>query len=104
VSHLSLSGAFLRGFSTNLSNPKVIVFFASIFAAVLNPAWPNWLRGIVLFIIFVDETGYYILLTLLLSTRKAQAAYRRGKVVIERTAGTAMFGFGGKLLYSAVRR
>lgn len=104
ASQLSLAGAFLRGFSTNLSNPKVIVFFASIFAAVLNPAWPNWLRGIVLFVIFLDETGYYVALTLLLSTQKAQAAYRQGKVMIERTAGAAMCGFGGKLLYSAVRR
>ncbi|QEE29805.1 hypothetical protein FTW19_18535 [Terriglobus albidus] len=101
---MSAGTAFLRGLTLNLANPKVIVFFASIFTAVLQPSWPLWLRGIVLAIVFVDEAGYYIGLSLLLSTQKAQAAYRRAKTGIERTAGTAMFMFGGKLIYSATSK
>jgi threonine efflux protein len=101
---VTVARAFLQGLVTNLSNPKVIVFFASIFTAVLDPKWPGWLRGVVLAVVFVDEVAYYSGLALLLSTTKARAGYRRAKTAIERTAGGAMLGFGGKLIYGSLRR
>ena len=100
----SLSGgdAFRRGFATNIANPKVMVFFASIFASLLNPAWPAWVRCAALAIVAVDETGWYAGISLLLSTNRARAGYRRAKRYIERVAGTIMFAFGGKLAWSSL--
>ena len=95
--------AFRRGFATNIANPKVMVFFASIFAALLNSQWPFWVRLLMLSIIAFNETGWYALLALLLSTTRAQSIYRRAKVGIDRVAGSCMVLFGGKLIWNAAK-
>ena len=93
--------AFRRGFATNIANPKVMVFFASIFAALLKPDWPLWVRLCVIAIVAFDETAWYCLLAVVLSTRRAQSVYRRAKSTIDRVAGSFMTIFGGELIWSA---
>lgn len=93
---------FRRGLLTNLGNPKVMIFFASVFAAVLHPEWPMWIRLAAALLVFVDEFTYYTSLTLLLSTRHAQQAYRHAKPVIDRVAGTALLLFALRLFYRAL--
>jgi len=93
---------FRRGLLTNLGNPKVMIFFASVFAAVLHPGWPMWIRFAAALLVFVDEFTYYTSLTLLLSTRNAQHAYRHAKPVIDRVAGTALLLFALRLFYRAL--
>jgi threonine/homoserine/homoserine lactone efflux protein len=93
--------AFRRGFATNIANPKVMVFFASIFAALLKPEWPLWVRLCVIAIVAVDESGWFALLAMLLSTRRSQIVYRRAKATIDRVAGSFMMLFGGKLIWNA---
>jgi threonine/homoserine/homoserine lactone efflux protein len=93
--------ALRRGFSTNLANPKVMVFFASIFSAVLDPGWPRWVRLSALIIVFMNETVWNGALALLLSTARAQSAYMRAKAAIDRTAGSFMTLFGCRLIWGA---
>jgi threonine efflux protein len=95
--------ALRRGFSTNIANPKVMVFFASIFSAVLDPAWPGWVRLSALVIVFLNETVWNGGLAILLSTSRAQSAYLRAKAGIDRTAGVFMMLFGGRLIWGASR-
>jgi threonine efflux protein len=99
--HLTIWQAFRRGFATNIANPKVMVFFASIFAALVNPTWPAALKAAIPLIILVNETGYYSALALLLSTRRAQAGYQRAKTAIDRTAGSLLLAFGSKLIWNS---
>ncbi len=91
--------AFRRGLALNISNPKVMVFFASIFAAVLDPAWPGWIRMSLPGIILVNETLWYAMLTVVLSTVRSQTAYRRAKKWIDRAAGTFLVVFGCRLVW-----
>ena len=81
----------------------MVVFFASIFAALMNPGWPMAVKWAVPVIIFVNDMGYYTVLALLLSTRQAQAGYRRAKTGIDRGAGSLLVVFGGKLIWSSAR-
>ena len=90
-----------RGYLTNISNPKVMVFFASIFSAVLAPHIPVWARVTAIVIVFLNETGWNAALGLLLSTRKAQMTYLHWKAAIDRTAGLFMGAFGLRLLWGA---
>jgi threonine efflux protein len=78
-----------------------MVFFASIFSAVLNPAWPVWVRVMALVAVFMNETVWNGALAILLSTNQAQTAYLRAKAGIDRTAGSFMMLFGGRLIWGA---
>jgi threonine/homoserine/homoserine lactone efflux protein len=100
---LSSLQAVRRGYALNIANPKVIVFFASIFAAMLPPAMPLWVKLVALLVVAVDEGCWYTLLAIAFSTKPAQATYRRAKSSIDRTAGSVMLLFGGKLCWSALR-
>ncbi|HTT37785.1 MAG TPA: LysE family transporter [Burkholderiales bacterium] len=81
---LSGAHAFRSALWIQLSNPKVAVFFGSIFVAILPRDLPFWLRGVVLAVIFVDEFLWYATVALALSSPRARRAYARFKPAIER--------------------
>ena len=93
--------ALRRGYMTNISNPKVMVFFASIFTVVLAPSMPVWARAAAIGIVFFNETMWNGALGMLLSTARAQRAYARAKMAIDRSAGAVMGLFGLRLVYGA---
>ena len=92
--------AWRLGFSTNLANPKVIVFFGSIFVTLFTPETPDWVRAAALVIVAANESGWYATVALLFSSRPAQAAYRRAKRWIDRATGAVMMIFGLRLILS----
>jgi threonine efflux protein len=100
---LSAPRAFRIGLLTNLSNPKVIVFFGSIFVALFAPGTPLWVRLAALAIVAFNEIAWYSSVALVFSSSPVQNAYRRARKWVERVAGTAMCGFGVHLL-AAIRR
>jgi threonine efflux protein len=98
---LTAGQAVWRGFSTNIANPKVMVFYVSIFTAVLRPGMPHWVGLAAVCITLFDNMAVYGTLGSLLGTEKAQNGYVRLKAKIDRVAGTVMLGFGAKLVWGA---
>jgi len=99
--------AFRRGFLTNMTNPKVAVFFASVFASVSSvfasvygAGMPEWINLAVLGVIAIDEVVWYSLVALAFSSRPAQAAYGRAKRWIDRAFGAFLALFGIRLLWN----
>lgn len=78
---------FLRALVLQLSNPKVMVFFGSIFVALLPPEAPEWVFLTALGIIFVNEFLWYAALSLLFSTQGARRVFDRWRVWIDRVTG-----------------
>ena len=89
---------FRTGIIVNLSNPKVITFFLSLYAVTMPIEAPVWTRLAVLIGGFLLEIVWYGLVILLFSTPPARAAYDRAGHWIERAAGTALTVFGLKLI------
>jgi threonine/homoserine/homoserine lactone efflux protein len=93
--------AFAVGLSTQLSNPKTAIVYASVFAAFL-PADPSIaFRLALLAAAAVIESGWYAFVAWSLSSAGPRQAYLRFKTVLDRIAGGVMIGLGLRLVWSA---
>jgi threonine/homoserine/homoserine lactone efflux protein len=88
---------FMRALLLQLSNPKIMVFFGSIFLSLLPAQSPGWLDGAALAIVAVNEFTWFALLALLFSGDAAQAFYRRAKVWLDRLMGGVLGLLGARL-------
>ena len=101
TAHLSAGRASLRALLLQLCNPKIMVFFGSIFLSVLPQHMPAWMDGTVLAIVAFDEFTWFALLALLFSGEPARAFYRRAKFWLDRFMGGALALLGLRLALSA---
>ncbi len=95
-------GGILRGLRmgtiVNLSNPKVITFFVSLYAVTVPPEAAFWTKLSVLAGGFLLEILWYGLVIAVLSTKPVRMAYDRFGRWIERAVGTALAAFGVRLI------
>ena len=85
------------GLLTQLANPKVAVFFGSIFVTLL-PAQPSpAVIAAVLAIVVANEIGWYAFVAHAFSVRRVRRAYARAKRWIDRTTGTFLGLLGLRL-------
>ncbi len=92
---------FVRALLLQLGNPKIMVFFGSIFLSVLPQDMPGWMEGAVLATVAFNEFTWFALLALLFSGGTARAFYRRAKFWLDRIMGGALALLGLRLALSA---
>ncbi|MEM9708799.1 MAG: LysE family transporter [Pseudomonadota bacterium] len=90
----SLLTAIIRGVSVQLANPKPAVFFGAVFVGFVPPDAPLGALALVMAVIFVDETLWYILVARAFSLPKPRAAYSRAKTMIDRIFGAILGALG----------
>ncbi len=93
---------FLRALLLQMSNPKIMVFFGSIFLSLLPAQSPGWLDGAALAIVAANEFIWFALLALLFSGDAAQAFYRRTKLWLDRIMGGVLSLLGLRLVLSDI--
>ena len=93
--------AFFTALFTQLSNPKAVVFYGSIFAALLPQTVSKMLTIILPVCVLLIETGWYCIVALVLSATGPRSVYLRTKVWIDRVAGGVMGMLGVKLITSS---
>lgn len=89
---------YIRGLLTNLSNPKSVVYFGSIFALFLGPGTPAWVQATAVGIVIANTVLWYGTVATLFSRRAVQRRYVAIQRPINRAAGVLMAGFGGRLM------
>ena len=100
-SGMSLTRSFWLGFTTQVSNPKTSIVYASVFAAFLPGTW-SWPFALTLVgVVFVIEAGWYAIVAAVLSSARPRQAYLRSKAWVDRFAGVVLIGLGLKLVTSA---
>lgn len=99
--HAHRSTALFRGVLIQISNPKVVVFFGSIFFALLPVSPPLWVMAAAVLIVFVNETGWYALVSVLFSARRPRGAYMRLKPLLDRLMAGMLGLIGAKLIADA---
>ncbi len=98
-----LTRGILTGAVLNLGNLKIVIFFTSIFVALLPASAPLWVRLAATAIVGAQEAAWYILVAMLFSRPRAQVAYRRAGVWIERVVGTVLFGIRADIVVASVK-
>jgi threonine/homoserine/homoserine lactone efflux protein len=98
--HLTGWQGFLRALLLQLSNPKIMVFFGSIFLSLLPQNTPAWMDATVLAIVAANEFCWFALLALLFSGGPARAFYRRAKIWLDRVMGGVLAMLGVRLVLS----
>lgn len=94
------ASAFASGLLTNLSNPKVLVYFGSIFATFLPGTIAVPAKAAVFALVTLETCLWFVLLALLFSLPVPRRAYQRANRWIDRIAGVTFGGFGLRLLFS----
>lgn len=98
-----LRQSFLLGLSTQVSNPKTAIVYASVFASFL-PGAVSWTLALgLLLCVFLVEFGWYAIVATLLSASASRRAYLRYKGWVDRLAGAIMVGLGIRLIAGAAR-
>lgn len=93
---------FALGFTTQVSNPKTAVVYASVFAAFLPHQTTLQFDLAVLVTVFFIEAGWYAIVATVLSTQRWRLGYISYKKWLDQCAGSVMGLLGIKLVYSAV--
>jgi len=103
ASSVSSWAAFRRGFLTNTTNPKVALFFGSIFATSFPAAPSPILQASAVAMVVLNALCWHTLLAYLFSRERVRAAYSRTRGVANRIASVTMGALGLSLLVASLR-
>ena len=92
---------FVRGFLTQISNPKVAVFFGSIFVAMLPQSVPAWMILALIAIVTLNEIVWYTLVALCFGSGPVRRFYLGAKKWIDRATGLFLGALSLRILWEA---
>jgi threonine/homoserine/homoserine lactone efflux protein len=95
--------AFRLGFLTNITNPKVALFFGSIFATSFPAAPSPILQASVVAMVVLNALCWHALLAYLFSRARVRAAYARTRGAANRIASVTMGALGLSMLAASLR-
>ncbi len=97
----ALGPAFRRATLVQLSNPKVTIYFASVFVAVAPAEAPAWLLGWILANVMLVETARHALVAPAFSAAAVRARYVAAKARVDRACGGVMGLIGLRFVLAA---
>lgn len=100
--HRAFGRSFSAAMLTQLSNPKTIIVYASIFAALLPKVIPTGLFFALPLGVFAVEAGWYTIVALAFSAQHPRRLYLAAKNWIDRMAGAVMAGLGLRLILTGL--
>ena len=94
--------AFRAGFTTSALNPKIALFYGSVFATSL-PADPSLILVVLaVLLVFANSVIWHSSLALLLSHPNVQRAYLRHNRALNRLSGVLVGVYGARLIAATV--
>jgi threonine/homoserine/homoserine lactone efflux protein len=94
---------FVTGLLTQLSNPKAIVVYASVFASALPRQPSPWLLIALPLAVWCIETGWYLIVASVMSRPALRRVYARATKHLDRLAAIIMGGLGAVFTSEGIR-
>lgn len=94
---------FLQGLLTNLSNPKTLIYFSSVFSLALSSSAGSDLKTQLAFIIPIQTFLVFSLLMMIVSMPKIKMLYQRAGSYIDIISGGLFLAFAVWLWYDAIK-
>ncbi|MGG7100952.1 LysE family translocator [Rhodococcus sp. 24CO] len=96
------AGTWKTGFTTNLLNPKIAVFYTSLLPQLVPAGWPTGPSLALLVLIHAAISIAWLSAYVVLLSR-ARSTFEKPKVrqALERVTGTVLLGFGAKIALEA---
>ncbi len=90
--------ALRLGVVTQLANPKPAILFSAIFLGTVPPTAPIWAYGVILGLVFLNETIWNCAVARVFSLERSKRIYIGLKTVIDRAFGGALALLGVKII------
>jgi threonine efflux protein len=95
-----MTNSLLRGFVTNITNPKSAAFFTSIFASIVPAAAPAWVLAALICSIGAVSLCWHSFLAVSLSSPVVRAGFQRWRSTIDAIFGIALVALGVRIATS----
>jgi len=92
-------GYIWQGFAINMTNPKSVLFFASIFSAYVGPDTPLWVHLAAVIVVCITCLLWQVAMAFLFSAKAAASAYGRAQRPLDLAAALLMGAFGVSLIW-----
>jgi threonine efflux protein len=100
---LSKVAAFRIGFMTSALNPKIALFYGSVFATSL-PQSPSWLHVVgAVAVVYCNSMVWHTSLAVALSQKTVQRAYLRNFTRLTKASGAVVGAFGLRLILGTIQ-
>lgn len=90
--------AIRAGYITNISNPKVIAYYASLFGVMIPPDAPAPLFAAAVFTALFVAGAWWTVVTLFFGLPPVRRAFARSRRALDGVLGVLLVGFGAKLI------
>lgn len=100
---LSRIQAIKIGFITNILNPKVTLFFFSLFTQVISPTTPVSLRALYGLQMFIFTLGWFTLLAVIISHPVIKNRFLSVSQYVEKTMGVILIALGVKVALESAK-
>ena len=94
--------AFLTGFLTNVLNPKVTLFFVSLYALVVSPQTPKTLQAAYGIWMAAATAAWFCVVAVLFTHESVRRRFRRHGHWIDRALGVVLLGFAAMLAFTSL--
>lgn len=94
---------FLLGLLTNLSNPKTLIYFSSVFSLALSSSASTSIKTQLAFLIPLQTFLTFVIFMLILSLPKIKALYQRSGSYIDVISGSLFLVFAVWLWWDAIQ-